>query len=44
MAKRKQRKAKRRLKEAPWGYLAMGLVILLCVVAYLVIRRILLLH
>jgi len=42
LAKKKQRRLKRRLKEEPWGLLAVVLVILLCIVGYVVIRKFLL--
>ncbi|HTR28519.1 MAG TPA: hypothetical protein VMH27_04575 [Puia sp.] len=38
MAKKKQRRLKRRLKEDPWTYLTLGLVIFLCLVAYWIVR------
>jgi hypothetical protein len=38
MAKKKQRRLKRRLKDNPWTYLTIGLVILLCIVAYWILR------
>jgi anti-sigma factor RsiW len=44
VAKKKQRRMKRRLKEAPWAYVAILLVIVLCIVGYLVIQKILLHH
>ena len=44
MAKKKQRRLKRRLKESPWSYLAILLVILLCVIAYVIIRKVLLIQ
>ena len=42
LAKKKQRRLRRRLKEEPWGLIAIVLVILLCIIGYLVIRKILL--
>ena len=42
LAKKKQRRLKRRLKEEPWGLLAVVIVILLCVLGYVVIRKFLL--
>jgi anti-sigma factor RsiW len=39
LAKKKQRRLKRRLKEEPWGLLAVVIVILLCIVGYVVIRK-----
>lgn len=38
MAKKKRRRLKRQLKESPWTYLAIGMVILFCLLAYWVIR------
>jgi hypothetical protein len=42
LAKKKQRRIKRQLKEEPWGLLAIVLVITLCVIGYVVIRKFLL--
>lgn len=42
MAKKKQRRLRRRLKDDPWTYIAIGLVILFCLLAFWIIR--LLLH
>ncbi|HXB92109.1 MAG TPA: hypothetical protein VNU72_07465 [Puia sp.] len=42
LQKKKQRRLKRHLKEEPWSYLAVILVILLCIIAYIVVRRLLL--
>jgi len=39
LAKKKQRRLKRRLKEEPWSLLAVGLIILLCILAWFVIHR-----
>jgi len=41
VAKKKQRRLKRRLKENPWAYLAILLVITLCILAYVLIRKVL---
>lgn len=38
MAKKKQRRLKRRLKDDPWTYLTIGLVIFLCLVAYWIVH------
>jgi phage terminase small subunit len=38
VAKKKQRRLKRRLKDNPWIYLTIVLVIALCVIAYWIIR------
>jgi hypothetical protein len=40
--KKKNRRLRRRLKDEPWTYLAIILVLALCVVAYMIIRKILL--
>jgi anti-sigma factor RsiW len=42
LQKKKQRRLKRRLKENPWGYFAVLLILLLCIIAYLVVRKFLL--
>ena len=42
VVKKKQRRLKRQMKETPWSYLAILLVILLCVIAYVIIRKVLL--
>ena len=39
LEKKKQRRLKRRLKEDPWGLLAVVLIIALCILGYIVIRR-----
>ena len=39
LEKKKQRRLKRRLKEEPWGLLAVVLVILLCIIGYIVVRK-----
>ena len=41
MARKKQRRLKRRLKDSPWTYLAIVLVIGLCLLAYWFIRMLL---
>jgi anti-sigma factor RsiW len=41
VAKKKQRRRKRQLKDTPWSYLAIGLIIALCIIAYLMIKKIL---
>jgi hypothetical protein len=38
IAKKKQRRLKRRLKDDPWTYLTIGMVIALCIVAYWIVR------
>lgn len=42
LEKKKLRRQKRRLKEEPWSYLAVILILALCVLAYVVIRRLVL--
>jgi len=42
LQKKKSRRLKRRLKDSPWGYVAALLILLLCIAAYLVIRKFLL--
>jgi hypothetical protein len=44
LEKKKQRRLRRRLKDEPWAYLAVILVIILCVLGYIVIRQALLKH
>jgi anti-sigma factor RsiW len=39
LEKKKQRRLKRRLKEDPWGLLAVILVITLCILGYFVVRK-----
>jgi len=39
LAKKKDRKEKRRLKEQPWIYLAIITLLLLCILAYIVIKK-----
>jgi anti-sigma factor RsiW len=39
LEKKKTRRLRRRLKDEPWTYLAIILVIVLCVLAYVVIRQ-----
>jgi hypothetical protein len=43
LMRKKQRRLKRRLKEGPWGYLAILLIIILCIAAYILVRKVLLL-
>jgi hypothetical protein len=38
VAKKRQRRLNRRLKEDPWTYLTIALVIFLCLVAYWIVR------
>jgi hypothetical protein len=42
LSRKKQRRLKRRLKEGPWGYVAILLIILLCIAAYLILRKVML--
>jgi anti-sigma factor RsiW len=44
LQKKKQRRLKRRLREGPWGYFAILLIILLCITAYLIVRKVLAAH
>ncbi len=44
LEKKKQRRLKRRLKDEPWGLLAIVLIILLCIAGYWVVRKILFPH
>ena len=44
LEKKKQRRLKLRLKEDPWGLLAVVLIIALCILAYIVIHRMLRKH
>jgi anti-sigma factor RsiW len=39
LEKKKRRRLKRRLKEEPWGIIAVILIITLCIIAYFVIRQ-----
>jgi t-SNARE complex subunit (syntaxin) len=39
LQKKKLRRQKRRLKDEPWGIVAVILVILLCIIAYVVVRK-----
>jgi hypothetical protein len=41
MARKKERRMKRRLKENPWSYLVILLVLALCIIAWLMIKKIL---
>ena len=42
LQKKKLRRQKRRLKDEPWGIVAVILVILLCIIAYVVVRKVIL--
>ena len=39
LAKKKKRLEKRRLKEYPWIYISIILILILCILAYIVIRK-----
>lgn len=39
LSKKKKRLEKRRLKEYPWIYISIILILILCIVAYIVIRK-----
>jgi anti-sigma factor RsiW len=39
LEQKKQQQKKRKLKEYPWIYFAIVLILLLCIVAYVIIRR-----
>jgi len=41
LEKKKKRRLKRRLKEDPWGLLAVILVIALCILGYIIVRKLL---
>jgi anti-sigma factor RsiW len=44
LTKKRQRREKRRLKEGPWGYVAIIVIIMLCIAAYYVVKKALLSH
>jgi anti-sigma factor RsiW len=41
--KKKRRRLKRRLKDEPWAYVAVILILLLCIIAYVIVRKVILL-
>jgi hypothetical protein len=41
LAKKKERRLRRRLKDDPWAYLAIILVLLFCILGYYIIHRLL---
>ena len=41
LAKKKERRLRRRLKDDPWAYLAVILVLLFCILGYFIIHRLL---
>ena len=43
MQKKKLRRQKRRLKDEPWAYIAVILILLLCIIAYVLVRKTILL-
>lgn len=44
LSKKRQRREKRKLKEGPWGYVAIIVIIMLCIAAYYVVKKALLTH
>ena len=42
LQKKKLRRQKRRLKDEPWAIVAVILVILLCIIAYVIVRKVIL--
>src|SRR5882757_550418 len=44
LTKKRRRREKRKLKEGPWGYIAVIVIIMLCIAAYYVVRKVLLAH
>ena len=44
LTKKKQRRDKRKLKDNPWGYLAVLVIIMLCIAAYWMVRKVLFVH
>jgi len=42
LQKKKQRRLKRKLREGPWGYVAILLIILLCIAGFLIVRKVML--
>jgi len=44
LTKKRARREKRRLKEGPWGYVAIIVIIMLCIAAYYVVKKALLTH
>ena len=43
LSKKKKRRMKRKLREGPWGYFAILLILLLCIAGYLIVRKVLML-
>jgi hypothetical protein len=44
LTKKRRRREKRKLKEGPWGYIAVIVIIMLCIAAYYVVKKVLLAH
>ena len=44
LTKKRRRREKRRLKEGPWGYVAIIVIIMLCIAGYYVIRKVMFGH
>jgi anti-sigma factor RsiW len=44
VAKKKQRRLRRRFRDEPWSYVALLLVLVLCTLGYIIIRKVLLRH
>src|SRR4051794_2681109 len=42
--KKKQRRQKRQLKDNPWGYVAVLVIIMLCIAAFLIVKKVLMVH
>ena len=40
LSKKKQRRMKRKLREGPWGYVAILLILLLCIAGYLIVKKV----
>ena len=44
LQKKKHRRERRRLKDRPWNYVAILVIVLVCIAAYFIVRRVLLVH
>jgi hypothetical protein len=44
LTKKRHRREKRKLKEGPWGYVAAIVIIMLCIAAYYVVKKVLAAH
>ena len=42
LQKKKHRRERRRLKDRPWNYVAILVIVLVCIAAYFIVRRVLL--